>query len=78
MSKFCHPYLPCLCLHGFHAWINYHIVYGREPHAGSYNDTVMDCWMEHMTDLTNATNSSKDTVKPPPRLMNLADWHASE
>ena len=68
------PYLSCLCLHGFHAWINYHLMHGQELDAGSYIGTVMDCWTEHVMDLANATESPQDDVKSHPHLMKLSDW----
>ena len=68
------PYLPCLCLCWFCVWNDYHLMYRQEPDASSYIGTVMDCWTEHMMDLTNATESAKDDVKSPPGLMKLTDW----
>ena len=66
-----YSYLPCLCLCGFHAWINYCLMCGQAPEAGSYLGGVMDCWTRHFTDLTNA-NEAKDDVKTPPSLIYLA------
>ena len=64
-----YSYLPCLHHCGFHAWIDCCLMHGQEPDAGSYLGGVVDCWTEHVTDLTNA-NEDKDNVKTPPSLMN--------
>ena len=57
-----YSYLPYLHLCGFHAWIDYCLMCGQEPDAGSYLGAVMDCWIECVTDLSNA-NEAMDDVK---------------